>query len=124
MNVQTTFQYIMKGLQTLSLAQYPSSPIPSSTILLLEAQRDIVQALINVGSLLYFHPNSTIRSLSYTLSSALLPPFFPHGNWLSFISSLLPGILSLHPTSSSYLIIIIMRVNYITLPTFIISFKK
>ena len=36
---------------------------------------------------------STQRSIPLALSSALLPRYFPHGNWVSFTASLLPGIL-------------------------------
>jgi hypothetical protein len=89
--VDTTFHCILQGLQ--KLQQLDKSHQSMSVPNIWEAQQDIVQALIHAGSLLTFRP---ILSLSYTFSSALLPQFFPHGNWLSFTSSLLPGILSLH----------------------------
>jgi len=112
-SIETTFQYITQGLQNLTLKQDVRHIDPSTAnhnhstdVCLLQAQQDIIQALIHAGSLLTFYPTSIPiqRSLPYTLSCALLPPFFPHGNWLSFISSLLPGILSLshnQPISST-----------------------
>jgi hypothetical protein len=59
-----------------------------------------IQAMLCSGQLLsngmenereYAH--SIRRSIPLALSSALLPRYFPHGNWLTFTASLLPGIL-------------------------------
>jgi hypothetical protein len=83
--IDSTFQYAMTCLHKLESTQDHDDAV----------KYDIIQALIHAGPLLASKDDCIPRSLPYTLSSSLLPQFFPHGNWLSFVSSILPGILTI-----------------------------
>jgi len=62
-----------------------------------KVKKDAIEALIHSGSLLSFgnlhSPMNLRRNISLALSSALLPKYFPHGNWMTFTASLLPGVI-------------------------------
>jgi hypothetical protein len=53
-----------------------------------------ITAMLNAGQLLSFGncPSLPRRNVSVAMTSALLPQYFPFGNWLSFTASLLPGL--------------------------------
>ncbi len=52
-----------------------------------------INAVLHAGKLLSFGYELQTRNISLALSSAILPKYFPHGNLLTFIASLLPGLL-------------------------------
>lgn len=62
-------------------------------------KNDALQTVLSAGQLLSFgnHNNTSQiqipRNMTLALSSALLPKYFPHGNWLTFVATLLPGII-------------------------------
>ena len=93
-NIDACVQYTMACLQKLQRLESHRSqqedPDPASCFAHLK--QDMIQACIHAGPLLQF---GNTRSMPYTISWALLPQFFPHCTWLSFVSSLLPGILTL-----------------------------
>lgn len=64
-----------------------------------KSKDDAIHAVLHAGELITFGINSTNsctirRNVPLALSSALLPRFFPHGNWITFTASLLPGLIS------------------------------
>ena len=93
----------------------------------MEMKQNVIQAVLHAGQLLsfgnYHHEvnnnyydetfsssstttttsslQSQRRNISLALSSALLPKYFPHGNWMTFTATLLPAILSCLQESSS-----------------------
>jgi hypothetical protein len=61
-----------------------------------QIKSDAIQATLNAGQLLSFgnnNDNGMRRNIALSLSSALLPKYFPRGNWLTFTASLLPGLI-------------------------------
>ena len=76
----------------------------------IEMKQNAIQAVLHAGQLLSFgnehdieHSSSSLqpRNISLALSSALLPKYFPHGNWMTFTATLLPAILSCLRESTS-----------------------
>ena len=65
-----------------------------------ELKSNSVQSAICAGQLLTFGLGDDLsspfqrRSLPLTLSSGILPRHFPHGHWMTFTGSLLPGLIS------------------------------
>jgi hypothetical protein len=53
-----------------------------------------ITSMLNAGQLLSFGNVASLprRNVSLAMTSALLPTYFPFGNWLSFTASLLPGL--------------------------------
>jgi hypothetical protein len=61
-----------------------------------------INAMLHAGKLLSFGNEMQTRNISLALSSAILPKYFPHGNLLTFIASLLPGILDGYKAKGGY----------------------
>lgn len=55
-------------------------------------KRHAVSAALYSGKLLNLGSRYSRRSAPISIASALLPPFFPHGNILTYIASMLPGL--------------------------------
>jgi len=61
-----------------------------------EVKESALHALFYAGQLLSFGDlknDSLPRSMPLAMSSALLPKYFPHGNWMTFTGSFLPGLI-------------------------------
>jgi len=61
-----------------------------------ESKVHAINTMIQAGKLLSFgnfaSTPTTRRNISITLTSSLLPTYFPNGNWTTFTASLLPGV--------------------------------
>jgi hypothetical protein len=55
-------------------------------------KRHAVSAALYSGKLLNLGNQHFRRSAPISIASALLPPFFPHGNILTYVASMLPGL--------------------------------
>ncbi len=61
-----------------------------------DVKENAIHALFHAGQLLSFgdkNDDLLPRSMALATSSALLPKYFPHGNWLTFVGSFLPGLV-------------------------------
>lgn len=66
------------------------------------SQKHAINSMLNAGQLLSFGNGSNTgassvaplmrRNISLAMTSAILPQYFPHGNWTVFTASLLPGL--------------------------------
>ena len=62
-----------------------------------EMKQNAINAVLGAGQLLAFGDDineTQRRNITLALTSALLPKYFPHGNWMTFTASLLPGIVN------------------------------
>lgn len=67
-----------------------------------DVKMNAVQTMIQSGNLLSVGDGDMRRSISHALTSALLPRYFPHGNWITFTASILPGLISAILDESEY----------------------
>lgn len=75
---------------------------------------DAIDAVLNGGKLLSFGDDrmGKARSITLALSCALLPKYFPHGNWLTFSASLLPGLMqTMNDTRNEHNILLDADIN-------------
>jgi hypothetical protein len=67
-----------------------------------EVKLNAIHAMLQSGSLLSYGDGNIRRSVPHALTSALLPRYFPHGNWITFTASILPGLVSAIHDDSEY----------------------
>ena len=98
-NIISCIKLAMSCLEQIFSAQDANdSNIYANEIILEESiKHDAIQSLLYAGKLLSFGDNyggcGHPRHMALSLSSAILPKYFPHGNWLTFTASLLPGVI-------------------------------
>lgn len=67
-----------------------------------DVKLNAVETMLQSGFLLSYGDGEIRRSVSHALTSALLPRYFPHGNWITFTASILPGLVSAIQEESEY----------------------